>query len=266
MDASQATRVWEAGVNTPGASVAGPSAAIAAPQGSPQLLTISRRRRSTAKVFDEAMRTAGSARRFRSEPVPDDVLYRVLDNARFAPSGRNRQGWRVIVMAGRRLRQVRATVSGPLPGLPARSAEPLPGKVCGQPALRPDADDDLSGDHARRCRDVGLAELGTQVPTGKRPALFLIDRMLQRDDGSFHRDVPIGNFLGLDTEAAAARPPQRRHLAGVAAGDDPYQAPRFVAVPDRHEPGTPFLAVGNAENPDVHAGEERLSLLNAHGK
>jgi len=104
MDASQATRVREAGVNTPEASVTGPSAAIAAPQESPQPLTISRRRRSTAKVFDEAMQTAGSGRRFRSEPVPDDVLYRVLDNARFAPSGGNRQGWRVIVMAGRGLR------------------------------------------------------------------------------------------------------------------------------------------------------------------
>ena len=84
MDASQATRVREAGVNTPEASVTGPSAAIAAPQESPQPLTISRRRRSTAKVFDEAMQTAGSGRRFRSEPVPDDVLYRVLDNARLA--------------------------------------------------------------------------------------------------------------------------------------------------------------------------------------
>src|SRR5689334_12339948 len=52
----------------------------------------------------EAMRTAGSTRRFRSEPVPDDVLYHVLDNARFAPSGGNRQGRRVIVIRDRGLR------------------------------------------------------------------------------------------------------------------------------------------------------------------
>jgi nitroreductase len=32
------------------------------------------------------------------EPVPDEVVYRILDNARFAPSGGNRQGWRVIVV------------------------------------------------------------------------------------------------------------------------------------------------------------------------
>jgi nitroreductase len=30
--------------------------------------------------------------------VPDEVLARVLDNARFAPSGGNRQGWRVVVV------------------------------------------------------------------------------------------------------------------------------------------------------------------------
>jgi len=52
----------------------------------------------------EVMRTTGSARRFRPERVPDEVLYRVLDNARFAPSGGNRQGWRVIVIRDPELR------------------------------------------------------------------------------------------------------------------------------------------------------------------
>jgi nitroreductase len=46
----------------------------------------------------EAMRTTPATRRFRSDPVPRDALTRVLDNARFAPSGGNRQGWRVIVV------------------------------------------------------------------------------------------------------------------------------------------------------------------------
>jgi len=46
----------------------------------------------------EAMRTAATIRRFRPDPVPDEVLYRVLDSARFAPSGGNRQGWHVIVV------------------------------------------------------------------------------------------------------------------------------------------------------------------------
>lgn len=46
----------------------------------------------------EALRNTPTARRFSEEPVPDGVLHRVLDSARFAPSGGNRQGWRVIVI------------------------------------------------------------------------------------------------------------------------------------------------------------------------
>jgi nitroreductase len=44
------------------------------------------------------MRCAPSTRRFSSRAVPREVLIRVLDNARFAPSGGNRQGWRVIAV------------------------------------------------------------------------------------------------------------------------------------------------------------------------
>jgi nitroreductase len=53
----------------------------------------------------ELMRCAPSTRRFTSEPVPRELLERVFDNARFAPSGGNRQGWRVIVVTRRELRR-----------------------------------------------------------------------------------------------------------------------------------------------------------------
>jgi nitroreductase len=46
----------------------------------------------------EAMRCAPTSRRFRTDPVPGELLHRALDAARFAPSGGNRQGWRVIVV------------------------------------------------------------------------------------------------------------------------------------------------------------------------
>lgn len=46
----------------------------------------------------DVMRTTFAAREFTDDPVPDSVLYTILDNARFAPSGGNRQGWRVIVI------------------------------------------------------------------------------------------------------------------------------------------------------------------------
>jgi nitroreductase len=46
----------------------------------------------------EAMRCAPTSRRFKADPVPAAALERALENARFAPSGGNRQGWRVIVV------------------------------------------------------------------------------------------------------------------------------------------------------------------------
>ncbi len=46
----------------------------------------------------EVMRTTPATRTFTDEAVPDDVVHRILDHARFAPSGGNRQGWRVVVV------------------------------------------------------------------------------------------------------------------------------------------------------------------------
>jgi nitroreductase len=46
----------------------------------------------------ETMCCAPTTRRFSSDPVPGEVLGRVLENARFAPSGGNRQGWRVVAV------------------------------------------------------------------------------------------------------------------------------------------------------------------------
>ena len=44
------------------------------------------------------MRTTPSTREFTSEPVPDEVVRHLLEVARFAPSGGNRQAWHVIVL------------------------------------------------------------------------------------------------------------------------------------------------------------------------
>jgi nitroreductase len=53
----------------------------------------------------KTMRNTPATRRFRSEPVAREVLLRVLDAARFAPSGGNRQGWRVIAVEEARTRR-----------------------------------------------------------------------------------------------------------------------------------------------------------------
>ena len=48
--------------------------------------------------LDEAMRTTFACRDFTDDPVPDETIYKLLEVARFAPSGGNRQGNRVIVV------------------------------------------------------------------------------------------------------------------------------------------------------------------------
>lgn len=48
--------------------------------------------------FEEVVRTTFAARTFTDEAVSDATVRQLLDMARFAPSGGNRQGWRVIVV------------------------------------------------------------------------------------------------------------------------------------------------------------------------
>ena len=46
----------------------------------------------------EAMSTLRAVRRLRPDPIPDDVLERVLQAACWAPTGGNQQPWRVVVV------------------------------------------------------------------------------------------------------------------------------------------------------------------------
>jgi nitroreductase len=61
----------------------------------------------------DVMRTTAAVREFTGDPLPDEVLQRILDNARFAPSGGNRQGARVIVIRDLRTREALAELSIP---------------------------------------------------------------------------------------------------------------------------------------------------------
>jgi nitroreductase len=61
----------------------------------------------------EAMRCAPTSRRFKADPVPRAILLRALESARFAPSGGNRQGWRVIAVEDPELRRKLAEMYRP---------------------------------------------------------------------------------------------------------------------------------------------------------
>ena len=55
--------------------------------------------------FDDIMRTTFACRQFTEDPVNDATIHRILDTARFAPSGGNRQGNRVIVLRDKEVRR-----------------------------------------------------------------------------------------------------------------------------------------------------------------
>jgi nitroreductase len=53
----------------------------------------------------ELMRTCRTVRRLRPDPVPDDLLHKVLTAATWAPSGGNRQPWRFLIVRDAQLKR-----------------------------------------------------------------------------------------------------------------------------------------------------------------
>lgn len=83
----------------------------------------------------DAMSTLRAVRRLRPDPIPEDVLERVLTAATWAPTGGNHQSWHIIVVRDAELKQgledlYRPHWMGYVPGyeahmkdMPAREAE-----------------------------------------------------------------------------------------------------------------------------------------------
>ena len=61
-----------------------------------------------------AIRTNGAVRSFTDEVVADATIFDILDDARFAPSGGNRQGWRVAIVKDASLRAELAALMRPV--------------------------------------------------------------------------------------------------------------------------------------------------------
>ena len=66
----------------------------------------------------EAVRSRYSVRAFRDDPVRRDVVERLLEKAKWAPSGGNLQPWRVYVLGGERLATFKALIESKLEEYP----------------------------------------------------------------------------------------------------------------------------------------------------
>jgi nitroreductase len=119
----------------------------------------------------DTLRHTGAVRAFRPEPVADDVLERLLDTARFAPSGGNRQGWRVIVIKDAAMRKALRDIylSGWYEYLAMTSA----GLVPWAPVTDRAAESAAIAD-AARFADAGVTAPGFAETVDSAPALLLV--------------------------------------------------------------------------------------------
>ena len=60
----------------------------------------------------EAIAARRSIRKFKSDPIPEDMLQKILTAGIQAPSGKNRQPWRFIVVQGEKRAEMIRTHAG----------------------------------------------------------------------------------------------------------------------------------------------------------
>ena len=121
-------------------------------------------------LFD-AMYTARALRRYKSDPIPDDVITKILEAATRAPSGSNQQNWVFMVVKD-------AARKKKLSEIYARGAQILTGIYASRP--RPEHMDEK------------------QFQTLMNSAMFLFDHMDQ---------APVLLFACLRNETPSGPPP-----------------------------------------------------------
>jgi len=144
----------------------------------------------------DAVASRFSCRAFLPTPVPLATVRDILERAARAPSGGNLQPWRVDVLAGRALEELKAMMRG-------RDAE-LPRGEGAEYRIYPDA---LKQPYHGRRRDVGAllyAALG--IAREDRPA-----RVAQYGRNFQFFDAPVGLFVSIDRSMG---PPQWSDLGG----------------------------------------------------
>jgi nitroreductase len=72
----------------------------------------------------EAIAKRRSIRRFKDEPIPDQVLQAILTAATQAPSSKNRQPWRFVVVSGDRCAEMVRVMREGIANMKARGEDP----------------------------------------------------------------------------------------------------------------------------------------------
>jgi nitroreductase len=182
------------------------------------------------------LRSTGAVRNFLPDSVPDAVVHRVLDTARFAPNGGNRQAWHVVVL---RDPAVRADIRDAyLPGwyeyLAMRAAGLTPFAPVTDPEAEARARADAPAVAARAAREApGFAERLDEVPV--LLAVLADLRSLAATDRDLGRYTMIGGASIYPFVWSLMLAAHAEGLAGVITTMAVAQEPRvkrLLHVPD----------------------------------
>lgn len=136
---------------------------------------------STAMGLEEAIRTRRSVRGYLDKPVPRDVLEKVFELARWAPSNCNIQPWKVYVASGETRDRLRARITESV-----MNSEPF----------QPDYDYPGKFEGEYRTRQVACAvAMYTKMDIGRDDAAGRARASLRNFE---FFDAPHVAFLGMD--------------------------------------------------------------------
>jgi nitroreductase len=165
-------------------------------------------------------------KQFRSDPVPEETLWRILDAVRWAPNHRLTEPWRIAVI-GTQSREALAdalasqTVSNQDPSVVAKAKEEARQKVMSSPVLLA-ITCRLTGNPAQQVEDLAAVcaavqnlqlaawgdGIGTHWNTGRVTRLPETDALLELSE----RDEQLVGFLYLGYPAQVPEPPRRRPI------------------------------------------------------
>jgi len=181
-------------------------------------------------ILNSSVITAIQGRRtikqFRSDPVPEETLWRILDAARWAPNHRLTEPWRIAVI-GMQSRQALAdalanhTASSQDPSVMAKAKDEARRKVVSSPVLLA-VTCRLAGNPGQEVEDLAAVcaavqnlqlaawseGIGTHWNTGKVTRLPETSALLELPE----RGEQLVGFLYLGYPAQVPEPPKRRPI------------------------------------------------------
>jgi len=162
----------------------------------------------------EAIKQRRSIRQFTDEPIEKDVLERLLDAARWAPTASNQQRWRFVVIASPSVKELIRKFA---PGIFAMPAAFIVICVEKAPDAKPWDEVTYLADCAIAAQNVMLAayEMGIGSCVALSYAKVAIEEILNLPDG-----VEPLLIVTLGYPAEAPEPPPRLELNQIAFMDE----------------------------------------------